>query len=274
MRTIGFFYRPDNKKAPLWRKKIARLIAQKYRAFKIVEKNPQWLIALGGDGTILEAARMNPRSLIIGLNLGTIGFLASVREPKYFLKGVRALLEGRYKKIPRMMLAVDVRRKNKKIFSTDTLNEAVIQNLLDVMELEITIEGYPLQYIRGTGVLVATATGSTAYNLSAHGPIVMPEIKCFIITELLDHNLPTPSVVIKWNRTIKIKVLNFRKKDTFSISQSGQSADVILACDGATVAPLEVGDEIIIKKSPREINFAEFEPHYFFKSLQEKFAFK
>ena len=122
--------------------------------------------------------------------------------------------------------------------------------------------------------MVATATGSTAYNMSAHGPIVMPDIKCLIVTEILDHSIPTPSIIVKYQNKIFIKVLNYRKRGILSLSKTGQKIDTLLISDGDTVFPLEKGDIVTIQSHPQPIRFAELERHYFFKSLQEKFGFK
>ena len=122
--------------------------------------------------------------------------------------------------------------------------------------------------------MVSTATGSTAYNLSAHGPIVMPDIKCIIITELSDHSIPSPSVVVKYDNAINVKIISFRKTGVLSLSKSGQKLDVVLMADGESPFPLEEHDEVIIQSSPHLIKFAELEKNYFFKSLQEQFGFK
>lgn len=273
------------KKAVIWEKKLKKLM-QSYRTrINILELNaipktkkraPQLLIVLGGDGTILEATQkfqhLNP--LIFGLNLGHVGFLASVRSPKYFSSALSKVLRGNFHTIPRMLIQASVIRYNKIIFSGYALNEISIQNLLGMVNLRVEVENHPVQYIHGTGILVSTATGSTAYNLSAHGPIVMPDIKCFIITELLDHNIPTPSLIIKRNKTISIIVEDFRKSDRFTIKKTGEAADVILATDSERIIALKKGDRIVIKKSERLIRFIELEKNYFFKSLEEKFAFK
>src|SRR3989338_6276929 len=267
-KKISFYYRTDVEKTVKCQRKIEIWITKNSPKTRILPANtvpknkknaPQLLVVLGGDGTILEAAqRFQPwNPLILGLNLGHVGFLASVREEKNFIRGVAHVFHKKYRAVPHMLIRASLFRRGKKIFSSDALNDIAVQNLWGLVDIEVLVDGHPTQYIHGNGVLISTATGSTAYNLSAHGPIVIPDIKCMIITELLDHNIPTQSLVIKWNRTIKIKVLNFRKKDTFSISQSGQSADAILACDCATITPLEPSDEIIITKSRREFNFAE-----------------
>ncbi len=276
IKSVAVFHLPDNDRAILWTKKITQWIGKNYPRIKITAQKPDAVIVLGGDGTILEAVRKyeTQKPIITGLNLGHVGFLASVRKQKNFLKGLSSLFENHYKITERMMLSALVMRNKKIVFKTNSLNDIVIQSLLGILEMEVGVEKQPIQYIRGTGVLVATATGSTAFNLSAHGPIVMPDIKCFIVTELMDHNIPTPSIVIKRDREIYIKITHFRKRGVLSITKTGKPVDVILASDCGKVFPLEEGDEIIVRKSPRLVRFAEFEHHYFFKSLQEKFGFK
>jgi len=102
----------------------------------------------------------------------------------------------------------------------------------------------------------------------------MPDIKCMILTELMDHGIPTPSMVVKRTQTITIEVESFRKKDRFLIRETGDMADVILAADIERMVALKKGDKIIIKKSDRFARFVELEKNYFFKSLQEKFTFR
>lgn len=276
IKTFNIFYHPSNERAGLWSKRIAGLLKRKSPKIKQDNKKPELVIALGGDGTILEAARryrkVNP--IILGLNLGMVGFLASAREEKNFLTSLSRFLKGKYRIVERMMIIAEVKRKNKTVFLSEALNEIVVKNPLGVVELQAKVEGHPVQYIRGTGILISTATGSTAYNLSAHGPIVMPDIKCLIITELLDHSIPTPSVVVKYHNKVSIKVVNFKKRGILSLSRTKQKVDVLMSADGESIFPLEAGDEVVIQSSPHLIRFAELEKNYFFKSLEEKFGFK
>lgn len=274
-KTYHVFFHP-NERALFWAAKINGFIKNKFPSCQKDEKKPEVVIVLGGDGTILEAGRKYHElgSIILGLNLGNIGFLASVRDEKDFLKSLDNFFKGKFGTIERMMLSAQVKRKNKIVFSTEALNEVVVKNPLGLVELEANVGGHPVQYIRGTGLLVATATGSTAYNLSAHGPIVMPDIKCLIITEILDHSIPSPSVVVKYNNPVSVKVVSYRKTGVISLSKNNQKVDVILVADGESIFPLEEKDEILITSSPHLIKFAELESNYFFKSLQEKFGFK
>ncbi|MBI5732520.1 NAD(+)/NADH kinase [Candidatus Jorgensenbacteria bacterium] len=276
IKSICFFHRPHHARAIRWVQKIERSILKKHPRIKITDRKPNVVIVLGGDGTILEAARRyaKTKSIILGLNLGQVGFLASVREPNKFIPAVKTFLNGRYELVERMMLTAEVIRKRKIVRAVTALNDITVQNPLGIVELRVVIENHPMQYIRGTGVLVSTSTGSTGYNLSAHGPIVMPDIRCFIITELLDHNLPTPSIVVKHNKDVFIKIVDFRKRGLLALPQTNELIDVILTADGESIFPLEKYDTVVVKRSPASICFAELEKGYFFKSLQEKFAFK
>jgi len=282
-----------------WANKIKVHIKKKYPHASFVGKNPDVLMILGGDGTILEAARRyhhkttshqffplgrhspltrrggigaGPSPLILGLNLGNIGFLASVRESKNFVKDIDRFLNGKFSVSERIILNAQILRGGKNVFSGEILNEVVAQSILGMVDLEVMIGGTGIRKIRGSGVLVATATGSTAFNLSAHGPIVMPDIKCLIITEIMDHNVPTPSIVVKYNEEVTIKINGFRQKGVLSISNSKKKADVVLVADGDKIFPLEKGDIIKIKSSDHLVKFVEVEPNYFFKSLKDKFS--
>ncbi|MBI4158132.1 MAG: NAD(+)/NADH kinase [Candidatus Yanofskybacteria bacterium] len=272
---INFFHRKGNKVALFWINKIKKHINKKFSQASFVNKNPDVLFVLGGDGTILEAARQyhhksNP--MIFGLNLGDVGFLASVRDHKNFMKNVDQFLTGKFSLSERIILNAKVLRNRKEIFSSEVLNEVVAQSILGMVNLEVMVGNTNIRKIRGSGVLVATATGSTAFNLSAHGPIVMPDIKCLIITEIMDHNVPTPSIVVKYNEEVAIRINGFRQKGVLSISKNKKKADVILVADGDKIFPLEKGDIIKIKSSDHLVKLVEVEPDYFFKSLKDKFS--
>src|SRR3989344_1505532 len=261
IRMIHFFYYPDNGRAVFWEKKIKRWLKDKWPKIKFSAAKPDAVIALGGDGTILEATRKYQKdsALIVGLNLGRIGFLASVRKEINFISFLNRLFQGKFRVNKRITLSAEVWRKNKKIFATTALNEVTIQSPISLVEVGVKIEDHTLQHVRGTGIMVSTPTGSTAYNLSANGPIVMPNIKCFILTEIHDYGLPTPSVVIKRTNKITLTIEDFREKKVLNLNEGEQYANVLLVADGETIFPLEKGDKIKIGSTPRLVKFAEFE---------------
>ena len=275
IKSINFFYRPGNGRAEAWEKKITAWLKKNFPAVGTTG-NPQAVLVLGGDGTILEAARKYQGSptAIFGLNLGQVGFLAAARDEREFLPAIKKLVSGDYSLVDRTMIETTVTRKNERVFRTYALNDVVIENPLGMVRIEADIAGSPFQTIQGTGVLVATATGSTAYNLSAHGPIVSPDIDCLIITEILDHNIPTPSIVIKTDEKINFRIVSFRERGLLSVTKSSEKVEVMLVADGEAIFPLIRKDLVTVAVSPKSVRFAEIEKNYFIKSLREKFAFE
>ncbi len=276
VKTVKIYFRKDNARAQKWEKQVAAWLRENHPKVKIVSEKPEALIVLGGDGTILEAVHAYEKDnpIILGLNLGHVGFLAAVREEKDFLTGLDNFFRGNYELTERMRVRAVVVRNGKTVAETSALNEIVAKHLFGVVNLEVNINDHPFQFVHGDGVMVSTSTGSTAYNLSAHGPIVMPNIKCLILKELLDHDIPTPSVVIKHDHKISIKIDSFREQGKFTLAGSSEKADVVLIADGQSFVTLRPGDLITITKDDKLIPFVELEANYFLKSLQEKFAFK
>lgn len=274
---LGFYHRADNTPALYWVAKIRTFLNKKFPKIKIVDNNPDVLVALGGDGTVLEAAKKyhhasNP--MILGLNLGNVGFLTSVRQSKDFLSALDKFFKGKYLITERMMLTVSVLHNGKNVFSSEALNDVVIENPIGMVDMEVGVAGTIIRKLRGSGVLISTATGSTAYNLSAHGPIVTPDIKCLIMTELMTHNIPSPSIVFKHNQEINFKIKNFRKRNLISLGNGKVKADVILITDGGEPFPLKEQDVVVVKSSQHLIKLVEFEKNYFFKSIREQFLIK
>jgi NAD+ kinase len=275
IKNISFFLREDNKAAVGWKIKIITWLKKEYPGISIDSPKPDLVIILGGDGAIIEAvSEFKGHPIFFGLNLGHVGFLASVRKPDDFISSLNYFLKGKGRIIERMTLSAEVVRKGKKIYATSALNEIVIKNPLGMVEIEVDIEEHPVQFIRGTGVLISTATGSTAHNLSAHGPIIAPDMKCIILTEMLDHAIPTPSIVVNEETNVFLKINNFRKRGLLAISKTGEPFDVLLVADGEKIFSLDGNDKIRISRQTYSVKFVEIEKHYFFKSLQEKFGFK
>lgn len=274
--SVKFFYQKNNRLAAEWEKKISRWMEKKRITIKISERKPQAVIVLGGDGAILAAAeKFSKQNVIIaGLNLGRLGFLASARSPKSFLPALEKFFSGNYSVIERSLIAAAVFRKGKKVFTTEALNEIAVINPLGMVEIEADVDGFVFQTIRGTGVLAATSTGSTAFNLSVHGPIVLPEIQAFILTEISDHNLPTPSLVFGREKMVLLKIKDFRERKLLELAGRKTPVEVLLVSDGRKIFPLKKGDKISVKNSPRVVRFAELEKNYFLKSLKEKFSFQ
>lgn len=276
VKSYFIYHNLENPKAKLWVKKISTWMKKNHENIKEDSKRPELLIILGGDGTILAGARkfekVGPK--ILALNLGRVGFLASVRDNGKFLKYIKKFFDNDYILETRNVLEVKVLRGKKEICHDIAINEVAIQNPLGMVELTVKIEGHPIQSVRGTGILVSTPTGSTAFNLSAHGPIVMPSLECVILTELLDHDIPTPSLVVPKGNNICINIDNFREHKLLSISKTGEPADVLLSADSKHPVPLKKNDLVIVSNHIRPIKLISFDEHYFLKSIQDKFSFK
>jgi NAD+ kinase len=281
---LAFFYRPDVAKAPEWETKITDWLKTKHPEIKVIYTNNirkqndepvELLIVLGGDGTIIEAAKeyYQQEPHILGLNLGNVGFLATIRKEKEFLDGLEKIISGEVTVSQRMLLDIKVIRSGKTVFNEVAVNELSLQSLLSMLEFDVYANDHKLQSINGTGVLVSTATGSTAFNLSAHGPIVSPNISCILISELLDHNLPTPTLVLDPDTIIRLKVINFRQRQKLKTAQDGSFVDVIAAADSEKTVGIFPGDVIEVTRAAKQMRLLELNSNYFFKSLQEKFAF-
>ena len=274
IRSVDFYFRPDNSQAVLWKRKLIPVLEKS--GVVRTTKHPDAIIVLGGDGTIIEAVHAygaQKPPVMLCLNIGTFGFLASVTDPGAFEKQTMAFIKGMYIPRTRIMIEGSVWRRGKVVFATDALNEIIVQNPLSIVELDVRIAGYAMQHIRGSGILISTPTGSTAFNLSAHGPIIAPDLTCIAITELLDHGVPTPSIIVKDTEAIRIAVKSFRPYDLLMLKGTKKTVNVLFVADGTQIFPLEERDEIIVAKSGRVARLAEFSENDFYRNLNAKFKF-
>ncbi|MGC8762546.1 MAG: NAD(+)/NADH kinase [Acidobacteriota bacterium] len=197
------------------------------------------LVVLGGDGTLLSVARHStPRSApILGVNLGNLGFLTEVSASE-MERSVLACLQGPVPVERRMMLRVRLARNGKVLASFAGLNDAVVAKttLARMIEVRVDVGGDLLTAMRGDGVIVATPTGSTAYNLSAGGPIVTPGIGALLVTPLCPHTLTMRPLLVDARSSVEITLLE-------------ESGSVFLTVDGQQGHPLEKGDRVRIGRA-------------------------
>lgn len=273
---VSFYSREGNAEAQEWQTKIVAWLREQHPDVVLDAGAPEALIVLGGDGTIMEAARKYACAniVLVGINLGQLGFLASVDDPKNFPTMLDKFFAGDFESHPGMIIQAQVVRSGKTIFSADAFNEVVVQNPLGLVEIAVHIAGEVIEEIRGSGVLVATPSGSTAYNLSAHGPVIVPNIQCLVVTELFDHDLPTPSLVVPLSEEITLDIKNFREHKLLELKSTNESADVLLIADGTPVYVLQRGDVVRVTQAPSSFTLAVLERNHFFKSLRSKFSFK
>jgi NAD+ kinase len=240
----------------------ARLLGEPAKARELAElaRSVDLLIVLGGDGTLLGVARsLTPRSVpVLGVNLGKLGFLTETALEE--LEGVAAqVLAGRFAVEERMMLQAQVLRGRKSIADSKLLNDVVINKsaLARILELDVRIDGQFVAIYHADGLIVSTPTGSTAYSLSAGGPIVLPSMKAFCITPICPHALTNRPLVVPDSVTIQITL-------------ESESPDVYCTLDGQVGLPLQAGDRLRVRRSGTTLPLIVPHPRNYFDVLRKK----
>lgn len=231
-------------------------------------ENFDCIIALGGDGTILKVSR-DLRGLdipILGVNLGTLGFLAEV-EPEQIFTVIDRLFQDDYKMEERMKIEGSIFKEGTQecVHKDVALNDIVITRagFSRVIGLKIHLNGNVLDIYEADGVIVSTPTGSTGYNMSAGGPIVSPKTDLMIITPISPHSLTSKSIVISSEDEVMIEVLKMRK---------AQKEEAIINFDGQQGILLSAGDRIIIHKSKSITKMIKLFDVSFYEVLREKIS--
>ena len=218
------------------------------------------LVCFGGDGTILHAARdaTMHNVPILGVNLGSVGFMAELERTELSLLSL--LGKGVHRTEERMMLDVRVVRSGKIIHETLALNDAVISNgsMARVAELNVLADDELVTECTGDGVIVATPTGSTAYSMSAGGPIVEPTSACMIVTPVCAHQLSARAMVLGSERKVAVQVPRSTKKHLF------------LSVDGSNAIRLAGGDRVEIARSARTTTLIRLSERSFYQIMRQK----
>ncbi|NLA04380.1 MAG: NAD(+)/NADH kinase, partial [Firmicutes bacterium] len=217
-------------------------------------------IVVGGDGTILRAARdlASWDVPILGINLGHKGFLAEI-EVEQMGRYLQYVLTGRYQHLERMMLQAAVFREKEELGRFIALNDIVISRgpFSRILTLNTSINDDFLESYSGDGVIIATPTGSTGYSLSAGGPIVNPSLELMVITPICPHSLNNRAVIVTAGESIRMRV------DT-------RQAQVVLTADGQVGFALEDGDEILVQKAEQTVKLVHFGDNFFYRLLHQK----
>jgi NAD+ kinase len=208
------------------------------------------LVVLGGDGTILRTVRFVSEYdiPIVGINLGEFGYLTEVNLNEMF-SALELIVKGEYQTEKRMMLDITIYLGTETVRQQSILNDVVITrgNLSRILNLETTVNERYLTTFRADGIIISTPTGSTAYNISAGGPIVFPEQDSFIINPICPFTLTNRPIIVP--DSVEIKVITWTK---------GQGA--ILTLDGQVSYTMKSGDSMIVRKSPYVTNLVS-SPH-------------
>jgi NAD+ kinase len=220
-----------------------------------------WIVVLGGDGTMLGASRRVGRYgvPVLGVNLGGLGFLTGVPLKRLY-PVIEMMIDGRLEVESRVMLEMKVLRNEEELVRFKVLNDVVINKttLARIIDLDVTINGEFLTTFRADGLIISTPTGSTAYNLSAGGPILYPTMESFILTPICPFTLTNRPIIIPDTDTIEVK-MGKRSQER-----------AILTFDGQVGFDFYGGDKFIIYKSKKKIKLLRPPDHSYFKILRAK----
>lgn len=237
-------------------------MCQKNDIEMLTQYNPEnkydLVIVAGGDGTFLDAARIafEQNIPIAGINIGHLGFLVEIDPDE--AEVIDDVLNGKCKTGRRMMIDVSILRENKEIFHTKALNEMTVHRDMknSMLTLGIQYNNEELPEYKCDGVIVATPTGSTAYNLSVNGPILYPSEESFVINAMAPHALTHRPLVLPADYGIKV-------------SMKGCDTG-ILTCDGRKFVKMLVNDEVIVTRSEKELIYIPHPTRSFFDILSQK----
>jgi NAD+ kinase len=218
-------------------------------------------IAIGGDGTLLSAARILAEHDIplIGVNLGRLGFLVDI-SPQEVLKSLDEILDGHYRSEDRLLLAASIERDGRVLHCQTAVNEVVVHrwNTSSMIEIVTFIDGAFLNSQRSDGLIVSTPTGSTAYALSGGGPILYPTLKAIVLVPINPHSLTNRPIVVADDSVVEIA---FRPSKQFLARVS---------CDNVSLPDLDLQDRVRIAKAPRPFRILHPLTHDFFEILRVK----
>jgi NAD+ kinase len=218
------------------------------------------MLVLGGDGTMIATARMigDAEVPVIGVNYGGLGYLAEFPLTEMF-SALTAILAGDYRVQQRVMLSVELRRGETLVTENRVLNDVVVNKsaLARIIEIEAYLNDQFVNSFRADGLIVATPTGSTAYNLSAGGPLIFPSMNAVVITPICPFTLSNRPFVVPDTSLIEVRLMT-------------DNEEVALTLDGQVGFPLKAGDRILIRKSETTFNLVQPANRNYFDVLRDK----
>ena len=218
------------------------------------------MLVLGGDGTMIATARMlgDTEVPVLGVNYGGLGYLAEFRIEELYA-ALESILAGNYAVEKRVMLAVDLMRGDESVTHNRVLNDIVINKsaLARIIEIEAYLNHQFVNSFRADGLIVSTPTGSTAYNLSAGGPVIYPSMNAVVITPICPFTLSNRPIVVPDESLIELRLIT-------------QNEDVALTLDGQVGVPLKPEDRVVIRKSKTSFNLVQPMNRNYFDVLRDK----
>ena len=233
---------------------------QDYRDMQEELKTADLLLCFGGDGTILHAAKdALPYDIpVLGVNMGSVGFMAELEHGE--LELLTRLAEKKYTIEHRMLLDVAVRRGREVLFRDLALNDAVVTKgaVARVIDLSVRGDGVHVYEFSGDGVILATPTGSTAYSMSAGGPIVEPSSQCLIVTPVCAHQLAARALVLEPTRRVVVQLPRGNRKHLY------------LSVDGGKAIRLTGGERVEITRSRYKTQLVQLSGRSFYEIINQK----
>lgn len=224
-------------------------------------QNADLVIVVGGDGNMLTAARELSKAKVpvLGVNRGNLGFLTDIC-PQSFEQEVTQVLKGEFQREERFLLTTEIFRENEVIGAGNALNDVILSqgSMGKMIEFEVYIDDQFIYSQRSDGLITATPTGSTAYALSANGPILHPDLDAIALVPLCPHTLSSRPIVVKGNSTIKI------------VLSTGNEIYPRMSCDGQEHHSLAPGDTIMIRKQEETLSLIHPQDYCYYETLRSK----
>jgi len=275
---VGIIGKRNNKQAVTMARDLVRWLRERevqvfveHDMAAVVGDVPSWpegeisdamdiLVVLGGDGTLLSVIRKagEYEVPILGVNLGGLGFLTEITQEE-LLPVLDNVLQGKFQTHERVALRASVVRKTREVGVFRVLNDAVINKgaLARIISLKTTINGEYVATFRADGLILSTPTGSTAYSLSAGGPIVYPSVKTIVITPICPHTLTNRPIIVPDNVIVRTTL-------------ESESEEVFLTLDGQAGFPMQRGDTVEVQKAPGRVLLIESPGKGYFEVLRTK----
>ena len=257
-KTVGLLLRDDTQNYPLNYLKSffdplgAKIIVLKTKRPK---KPLDLVIAMGGDGTVLQALDLMPECPVLAINYGTVGFLtAGDRDDLGTL--LQRLLNDDYLISTRLLLSCRYNRK-----TVHAVNEVSLRSTIRMIQVEVFVNDTKIRTIRGDGVIVGTPTGSTGYLLSTGAPVVMPDADCIVLDGINEYNFSSRALILSPDREIRLRLTSLLPN---------QEAQLVV--DGNHLASIKQGQQLVISRSERRAQLIFFEENYFFHNLSSRLS--
>jgi NAD+ kinase len=227
---------------------------------QMAERRPDLVVVLGGDGTLLATARAfaHTNTPLLSVNLGALGFLTEVPLSDLYAT-LQAWCDGTAAIETRSMMHAELFCGGKPTRQWDALNDVVVAKgtIARMADFAVEIDRQPVATFRADGVILSTPTGSTAYNLSAHGPIVMPTVNAMLVTPICPHLLTIRPIVVPGESAISVRVV-------------GVPNQTYLTVDGQEAVPMQAGDQVHCRRSEFSVRLLRLQPNGLFNVLRSK----